>query len=450
MIRVRILLVAALCAATGSGCAALTNPLVDSIPVRNAPPELVPTVAKDKLKSIPLELLQQPPSDEYRLDTGDLLGIWIEGIIGERGIPIPIFTFDDPSRLARSQAPGAGYPFPVREDGTVQLPLIDAVPVRGMSKEEAQKAIRQQYTGKGLLPPGRDKMLVTLLHKRQFEVVVLRQEAGAFGVGPEGGTSTAGKRGSGAVINLAAYENDVLHALSLTGGLPGLDAYNAVVIYRGLSPRGTDRQALMQQPELLSLSSRCPVVRIPLRHDPSQPLTFGPQDVILQTGDVVYLEPRDREVFFTAGLLPTAEHLLPRDRDLDVLTAVSLVRGPMINSSFGSNTLTGAVFPAGIGQPSASLLVVLRRTPNGDQVPIRVDLNRAARDPRERIVVQPGDLLILQERPGEALARYASQTFSNFQLLWSPIHGPNEQSVVDLAAPDRQPGRGLIGANSQQ
>jgi hypothetical protein len=64
-----------------------------------------------------------------------------------------------------------------------------------------------------------------------------------------------------------------------------------------------------------------------------------------------------------------------------------------------------------LGNPSPSLLSVIRKTPNGGQLNIRVDLNRALRDPRERILVQAGDVLILQETPGEAIARYFSQTF---------------------------------------
>ena len=42
---------------------------------------------------------------------------------------------------------------------------------------------------------------------------------------------------------------------------------------------------------------------------------------------------------------------------------------------------------------------------------IRVDLNRALVDARERIRVLPGDVLILQETPGEAIARYFTQIF---------------------------------------
>ena len=71
-----------------------------------------------------------------------------------------------------------------------------------------------------------------------------------------------------------------------------------------------------------------------------------------------------------------------------------------------------------MGNPSSTLLVVVRRTPNCGQIPIVVDLGEALRHPQERILVQAGDLLLLQEKPSEALARYFYQTFFNFNLFW--------------------------------
>ena len=65
---------------------------------------------------------------------------------------------------------------------------------------------------------------------------------------------------------------------------------------------------------------------------------------------------------------------------------------------------------------------------------IRVDLNRALRDPRERIYVQPGDVLVLQETSGEALIRYFNQVF-NFSVNWQLIHGPHESGNVSTSLP---------------
>jgi hypothetical protein len=51
--------------------------------------------------------------------------------------------------------------------------------------------------------------------------------------------------------------------------------------------------------------------------------------------------------------------------------------------------------------------------------------------------IQPGDVLVLQERPAEALARYLSQTFFNVNVLWTFFRSNNGVGLVDIAAPDR-------------
>src|SRR5207244_9786311 len=108
-----------------------------------------------------------------------------------------------------------------------------------------------------------------------------------------------------------------------------------------------------------------PVVRIPLRQPLGAPLHVAPEDVILQTGDVVFLEARDEEVFYTGGLLPPGVFVLPRDHDVDVIEAVSRVRGPLFNGGFGGSSLAGNLIAPGIGGPSPSLLRLPRRTPRG-------------------------------------------------------------------------------------
>src|SRR5262249_29888634 len=148
----------------------------------------------------------------------------------------------------------------------------------------------------------------------------------------------------------------------------------------------------------------CParqIIRIPLRQPAGAPLPFSPEDVVLHSGDVVFLEARDEEVFYTGGLLLPGEYVLPRDKHLDVVEAVSRFRGPLFNGAFGGSNLSGRLMQEGIGNPSPSLLTVVRRTPGGGQVPIVVDLREALRHPEERILVRPGDLLLLQEKPGE-------------------------------------------------
>ena len=434
-----------------SGCAAVSNPVADATPVRLVPPPLL-GAHRTGQQTIPLTLLGQCPPPAYALGPGDVLGVYIEGVLGEPTQPLPVQAA--PMLQIREQRrlpPAAGYPIPVLADGTVALPMLERLKVRGLTVAEAQEAIQKAYLDKQLLRAN-TPMLVTLMHPRQYHVVVMRQESGNITVGAAGEIG-GGKRGTGHLVDLLAYENDVLHALAETGGLPGLDDYDEAVIFRGCFKDEKGRAGVMRmldQNPHPGKDSTPPIpcaqaIHLPLRLPPGQPMPFGPEDVILETGDVVFLEARDYDVFYTAGLLPGGEHVLPRDRDLDVVEAVAQVRGPLFNGAFGTNSLAGNLIAPGIGGPSPSLLVVVRRTPGGGQVPIRVDLNRAMQDARERILVQPGDFLVLQESPGEALARYFQQSLFNFDFFWTPIHGRVTSGVVDVASPDRlAPGQGTV------
>ncbi len=281
------LVVAIAALGSGAGCAAMTNPLAGGVPVRHVPPELLASSRAGE-QTIPLHLLRQPPPKAYRLDAGDVLGVYVEGFLGDRNIPLPVHVGQlVQPRDQRRWSASTGYPVPVQEDGTIDLPVAGPLPVRGLTVAEARDAIRDHY-------------------------------------------------------------------------------------------------------------------------------------------------------------LPTGTHILPRDRDLDVLEAVAAVHGPLFNGAFGTNNLSGSLIQPGIGNPSPALLTVLRRTPNGGQVPIVVDLRAAVCDPRERILVKPGDLLVLQEFPEQALTRYFTQTLFNFNLYWQAISSKNAVGVIDVATPDRLPTRSAI------
>jgi protein involved in polysaccharide export with SLBB domain len=427
-----------------TGCAALSNPVLEGVPVRRLPPELLGK-PRDATVTIPLTVLSQPRPPDYRLDTGDILGVYVEGIFeraraGEPPVPPPVHFPD-----ALYIQPSMGYPIPVRADGTIALPLIKPLQVRGLTVEEVQDVIRRAYTEAQVLQPGRERITVSLARERTYRVVVLRQETGGFNSGPEGITgisliSGTNKLGNGHVVDLRAYENDVLNALARTGGLPGLDACNEVVVMR--KPSDHDRAVVemalqSKNPDLMALLSTlaCPIVKIPLRVKPSEFVPPRPQDIILDSGDVVFLEERTLDYFYTGGLLPSGEWLLPRDRDLDVIQAISFVHGPLVSGDFViNNVAVQPVIQPGIGFPSARLLTVLRRTPDGGVIPIRVDLDRALCDPRERILVLPQDVLILQDTPGDALARYLSEQF-HFDFTYNVFQNSRGRGTVSGVVP---------------
>jgi protein involved in polysaccharide export with SLBB domain len=416
------------------GCAALTNPVAEGVPVRRLPPEFLGKF-RDDTQTIPLALLGQKPPAVYRLAAGDTLGVWVESILGDRTQQLPTTTSDLPQF-----PPVIGYPIVVREDGTISLPLIDPIRVDGMSVIEVENAVRKAYVAKEILKKGNERVIVTLMRRRVYHVLVMRQETGNFSSGPEARTVVSAplnKLGVAQALDLPAFENDVLNALARSGGLPGLDAYDAVRIERAamrLDPKGAARYEPGVTP--LDPSGR-PLphsLLVPLRVKAGETPNIRQEDVILESGDVVFIEERNLEYFYTGGLLPPGEYILPRDRDLDVVEAISFVKGPLVNGAFGGSNLSGQLIQPGIGQPSPSLLTVLRRLPNGGEVRIRVDLNRALRDPRERIVIQPKDVLILQETPTEAIVRYIDEMV-HFNFFWQVIQGKRTNLTNTITVP---------------
>jgi protein involved in polysaccharide export with SLBB domain len=421
---------------SGAGCAALTNPVGDGVRVRRLPPEVFGK-PREEQHTIPLTLLRQKPITTYRLEPGDILGVFIEGVLGERTQPIPV-------RLTElgNQAPSVGFPIPVREDGTIALPLIEPLQVRGMTVAEAQAAIRKAYTvDKKILQAGRERILVELQKPRTEHILVIRQDSGGLTVGTPGqaaGGGTLGntKRGTGFRLDLPDGENDVLNALARTGGFPGLDANNEVIIERGgaAGMSGAQVDCLLQGGAEFRRPGAGQKVRIPLRLRNDEPVPFRPEDIILHTGDIVYIEARDTEVFYTGGLLGSGEYVLPRDYDLNVVQAICRVNGSLVNGGVNSNNLSGGLLATGLGFESPSLVSIIRRTPNNGQITIKVDLNVALRDPRERILIQPKDVIILQETVGEAVVRYIT---SQFQLNFTGtiLRQADATAITTIRAP---------------
>lgn len=424
---------ASACCLLAGGCASLSNPVANGIPVRMLPDDLLAST-REGFQPIPLPLLRQPPPKRYELAAGDTLGIYIEGVLGDAESPPPVNLPDSPEL-----PPSVGYPFPLREDGTISLPYVGSIKVAGKTVEEAEKVVVDAYIAKQILRPEDNRILVTLMRPRYIRVLVIRDDSSQrqytlqteslLGLGSSQTRIGGGTQGTGMVLELPAYQNDVLNALTRSGGLPGLESTQEVIIQRGYWDQSADpngqlinvlkqsEAAIAAVPGLAEATadSAKSTVRQTQVHIPMQtrggPLPFTPQDVILENGDIVIVRNREPEFFYVGGLLPAQEIPLPNDYDLPVLEAVIKARGPVLNGGLNTSNLNGAVVGAGIGNPSPSLLAILRKKPNGGQVTIRVDLNQAMRDPRENILVQAGDVLLLQETPDESVARYFTSVF---------------------------------------
>ncbi len=378
------------------GCASLSNPVADGVPVRRLPDEVLGRPKAD-LKPIPLTLLRQKEPETYRLDKGDVLAVVAEEIIAPVNTPVPVRLPDQFNTTGT-----LGFPIPVGEDGTISIARLPAINVRGKTLVEVEQLIKDLASGKNggpeLVNAKNARVTVQLLQKRLYTITVVREDTQPTPITGQGGVFLgANKRGNGFTLKLPAGENDVLHALNATGGPPGLDAKNEILILRGQYDPNDPAKS---------------TTRIPLRIYPEQQLTIDEADIILKDGDVLTIESRDSktEVFYAAGVAGSRQFSLPRDYDLDVIQALTLVGAPIANGGFTQNAFIGSAVNTGLGSPSPALLTILRPLANGQQIPIKVDLNRALRDPRERLRVQGGDILVLQERPGEATFRYLSQT----------------------------------------
>jgi hypothetical protein len=565
---------------------------MQGVPARYLPTEMK-TGDRSNRRTIDLSLLRQtPPLDPvtgglvHRIDAGDVLGVYVEGFVGKATEPAPVYFPQN-----NDSPPSFGHPYPVREDGTISLPFVGSVNLRGMTLAQAEERVRQSYLNpRQLIRPDLHRVQVNLQRPRQYRVLVIRQDSRAE---PQSnaflGQLNIGmvKRGTGKVVNLPVYSNDVLNALTATEGLPGLDAENAVYVIRrrgngqggtldprwpadlnpallnqpfpmdvpairGQSPdeprgplhqphvtqayfqgspnqfvqqvnmgavadpyRGTasvdpmvappeiwpDRNAMEEMfrpaaaqiptgpmnvdprwrtgptplqpngPPLSPMTSNVPqqpmypagpngatgddapysagpnggyagpvnsmyptpsgpglpmgpgpmmdpghaidgggvldgrhVIRIPIRLGPGETADIRPEDVVLYDGDIVFIESRDTEVFYTGGLLGGGQYTLPRDYDLDILQAISLATS---RGNTGVSRAVGGVSALNNDVSiSPSTAIILRKLPDGGEVPVKVDLYRARSDLSERVVVQPGDYILLQYTPLEAVAAF--------------------------------------------
>ncbi|MBA2115418.1 polysaccharide biosynthesis/export family protein [Bremerella alba] len=275
-------------------------------------------------------LLTAPPPKDYLLGPEDVLEVTVPELF-PNGEYRPLLV----------QVMGSGH---------IQLPLVGSVPVGGLNLAQAQSEITRAYSNGFFNSP---TVSISLAQKATFNVVVL------------------GKVAAPGVTELPRYENDVAHAIAQAGGLTE-DAAEAIEIHRrahGVTPE---------------------IVKIDLRG--MDHLNFGPHDVILHEGDVVVVPNRRNEVFYVVGnLSPTnivrfsagererelgGGFILPRDREVDVVTAVAMA---------------GYIDPI----ESPTTVTVHRQVPGQAPMLIIVDLIKARTCREENINVCPGDIIYL-------------------------------------------------------
>lgn len=410
-----------------TGCSSLAFP-IQGRPVTSVPRH---ELAEPKRNLVPIDisLLSQPEPNEYRLDEGDVLGVIVEGIVPYRGpeqppvLPPVQYPAED-----LMLPPAIGVPLAVQPGGEIALWEIGRLNVRGMSLDQASSAIREAYIENEFLKPTAGRPVVTLIRPRQVNVLVIREDTGQN----QNRISLLGNDNSatGGPVSLSAYKNDVLNALMASGGLPGLDAKNEIQIFRrrkensvpqvpmalidaGQFPPGAELE-LEQDERLAHIDDRDgPELVIPLRVPAGSQLDLAVEDIILNEGDIVYIANRTTEVFYTGGLLPAGQHLLPRDYDIDVFDAMSIAGysyGASISSGSG-----GGLIPTGAQVP-ATQLFVFRETPGGCDRVIEIDLSDAVQCCNQRLIVKPGDTIFLRHNCCEEATNFGIMTFFTYGI----------------------------------
>ena len=480
-----------------TGCAALH-------PLRGVPASYMPHEYRGEQRSgketINLSLLVRRPPDEYRVDAGDVLSVYIPGVLGKLSVSLEEAGEEPPINNPYSPAdpPTIGYPVTVRDVGTIPLPYVSPVHVAGRTLPEVEDAIRRAYTVDSTILANVEgierRIVVSLQRPREYRILVVRQEMSDMQASQNQVSNLNignSKRGTAKIVQLRAYENDVLHALARAegaDGLPGLDAENTIYVIRrrnreangpaapgwgpapaapaaqpmfgpaghntgfhpyggqqaavtpagGHSAHGPDAYRVMQTghstfstPGMSPIPDSGPtmpgwpaadwgwsgnpsnrytmgdpnIIRIPVRLGHGEYPHISEDDITLYDGDIVFIESRETEVFYTGGLLGGGQFTLPRDYDITVTQAISIAQAQ------GST----ASSPRGVGGVSAlnsdvtispSRIVVLRTLPDGRRFPIEIDMYKALRRQQEDILVQPGDMILLQYTKAEAVAAF--------------------------------------------
>lgn len=281
-------------------------------------------------------------SASSRIDRGDVLAIIVDGVLGDFRDP-PI---QKPAAGDKYGSPVIGYPVIVDKDGTVDLPELSPVSVRGLTVRQAKQKISNAYLRAKILRADRkNQVMVSMLRRRSVNVTVIHDDPA--------------DRFFGQQNNAFAFEQPTKKISTVTLPRDRADALSAIA--EAGAP--IDSEAVLQY------------------------LRQGRGGGGLRDSDVVDVPGQSRDFFYAGGLLSGGRIPIP-DGGLNLMQAIALSGGS-------------------IGQlgPSDLFLVRNARNANGAQPGVfRVDLRNYRNNPAA-LNVQPGDVLILRNKPGEAIGQ---------------------------------------------
>lgn len=272
-------------------------------------------------------------------------------------------------------------PARVGNDGTANIPNVGKIKLAGEVPQTAELIIARELINLGIYR--NPSVTVHVAHKKMNRISVV------------GAVETP------QVVELPPNSSDVVSAIAAAGGLAE-DASAEVTIRNPVSP--SSRPA---RPRVAGgLSAPFSTVSDERDVEPaSGPYTFnlvsatqtGAVPEMLQDGGVVMVNKHDPEPISVTGLVRDSGSFdYTTDKPPTVLGAIALAGGT-------SNQLADKVF-------------VIRPTSRSKKAVIQVSLRRAKRNPKEDLVLGPGDIVSVEQTPSTVL-------LEAFQLIRFGISG---------------------------
>lgn len=195
----------------------------------------------------PSIVLPDASSDQYLLDSGDVLGLSIDGIpLAPPPEPSPRPQTVEPQPA--SEDPNA-VPVEVKPEGIIDLPLLPPMSIRGRTVPEVERLLNHLYASEQVLDPSKNAVRVTLTRARPIRVLVVRREAAtgdASAVPMALSIPVDWQKGSGAglgtVVSLRGNQGTILKTLASAGQWPAANGARTIHVLR--MSEGTPRREL--------------------------------------------------------------------------------------------------------------------------------------------------------------------------------------------------------------
>jgi len=276
----------------------------------------------DPLQELPLVLEARPvegeisqfserPRSDYRIGRQDLL-------------QISVFDVDELSQTVR-----------VADDGSITMPLLGRLDVRGLTKGELEQMIASKLGEK-------------YVHDPQVTVFVKDYESKKVAV-------------SGSVKKPGSYEmlgrKTLLEMLSMAGGLDR-DLGKEIIIFRQEGD-GTRRVAVDLE-------------RLVYAADPSL-------NVVVEAGDIIYVPTVEKVRIFVTGAVRNPDlYEVPREEPVTVLKAVTLAGGTTDRAAL-------------------KRVQIIRTDESGERITLLVNLKKVKQGKAEDPILQRDDLVLVPE-----------------------------------------------------